>query len=139
MSSTDGPVMIVDDNGYDAVLAQREIEELNLRYPVQILCSGEDLIAYLLGEGLYADRESYPLPSVILLDLHMPQMDGFAVLDWLKANPRYATAPVVVLSGMTGIAQQVAKSFQHGAKFFLTKPIDLEDFKAVVSALQVRI
>jgi CheY-like chemotaxis protein len=136
---SEGPVMILDDNGYDAEIAQRAIEDLNPVYPVQIVCSGDDLIAYLRGDAIYSDRKTYPLPGVILLDLHMPQMDGFAVLSWLLENPRYSKAPVVVLSGTQSIASHVAKSLQHGAKFFLTKPVDIEDFKAVVSALNVRI
>jgi len=137
--SRQGPVVIVDDDPYDAVLAEGVIHELQLKFPVQILTSGEDLVSYLQGDDLYADRNQYPLPGLVLLDLKMPRMDGFAVLEWLKAHPEHAEIPVVVLSGFVDMVEQVTKAYGHGAHAFLTKPVQLRDIQSILSLLKISI
>lgn len=135
----EGPVVIVDDDTADALMAEGVIDELEPHFPVQILTSGEDLIAYLRGEGLYADREQYPVPGLVLLDLKMPGMDGFDVLEWLKDHSEFAIAPVVVLSGCTDMAGQVTRAYQLGAHSFLPKPVQLADIQSVLSVLKISI
>jgi CheY-like chemotaxis protein len=132
-------VLIVDDDPYDAVLAEGVVGELNPRFPTQLLTSGDDLVAYLQGDDLYHDRSRYPLPGLILLDLRMPRMDGFAVLEWFKANPQHADVPVVVLSGFVGMVEQVTKAYGQGAHAFLTKPVQLADMQSVLSLLKISI
>jgi len=137
--SREGPVVIVDDDPSDAMLAEGVVDELQPKFPVQILTSGEDLIAYLGGEGLYKDRANYPSPGLVLLDLKMPRMDGFAVLEWLKAHPKYSEIPIVVLSGMNGIAAQVTRAYQLGAHSFLPKPVQQQDIESILSVLKISI
>jgi CheY-like chemotaxis protein len=135
----EGPVVIVDDDPYDAVLSEGVIHELQPRFPVQILTSGEDVVAYLQGEDLYSDRNQYPLPGLVLLDLKMPKMDGFAVLEWLKAHPEHAEVPIVVLSGFVDMVEQVTRAYGHGAHAFLTKPVQLRDIQSILSLLKISI
>jgi CheY-like chemotaxis protein len=135
----EGPVLIVDDDPYDAVLAEGVIDELQPRLPVQILTSGDDLVAYLQGEDLYQDRTRYPLPSLILLDLKMPRMDGFAVLEWFKQHPEHSNVPIVVLSGFVGMVEQVTRAYGQGAHAFLTKPVQSADMRSVLSLLKISI
>jgi two-component system, response regulator len=137
--SREGPVVIVDDDPYDALLSEGVIDELRPRFPMQILTSGEDLVAYLQGEDLYQDRSRYPLPGLILLDLKMPKMDGFAVLEWLKSHPEHAEIPIVVLSGFVGMVEQVTKAYGQGAHAFLTKPVQLGDIQSILSLLKISI
>jgi CheY-like chemotaxis protein len=137
--SREGPVLIVDDDPYDAMLTEGVIDELRPRFPMQILTSGEDLVAYLQGEDLYQDRSRYPSPGLILLDLKMPRMDGFAVLEWLKSHPEHAEIPIVVLSGFVGMVEQVTKAYGQGAHAFLTKPVQLGDIHSILSLLKISI
>jgi CheY-like chemotaxis protein len=137
--SKEGPVVIVDDDPYDATLSEGVIDELNPKFPVQILTSGEDLVSYLQGTDLYADRSRYPMPGLVLLDLKMPKMDGFAVLDWLKNHPEYSELPVVVLSGFVGMVEQVTRAYGQGAHAFLTKPVQLRDIQSILTLLKISI
>jgi two-component system response regulator len=127
----------VDDDTADALLAEEVIDELQPRLPVQILTSGEDLIAYFQGEGLYQDRSRYPYPGLVLLDLKMPKMDGFAVLEWLKGHPEHTEVPIVVLSGFPGLVRQVMRACQQGAYSFLPKPVQLEDMQSILEILKI--
>jgi CheY-like chemotaxis protein len=138
-SAKEGPVVIVDDSTYDAMQVEGVIEELQPKFPAQILTSGEDLVAYLQGEGLYKDRSHYPYPGLVLLDLKMPKMDGFAVLEWLKGHPQHADVPIVVLSGFADMAEQVTRAYGQGAHSFLPKPIQLQDIKGILSLLKVSV
>jgi len=138
-SIREGPVIIVDDNASDALLAEGVIDELQPRFPVQILTSGEDLAVYLQGEGLYHDRSHYPYPGLVLLDLKMPKMDGFAVLQWLKDHPEHAAVPIVVLSGCVDMPRQVTRAYQLGAHSFLPKPVQQEDIQSIFSLLRISV
>jgi CheY-like chemotaxis protein len=96
-------------------------------------------VGYLQGEGLYQDRSRYPLPGLVLLDLKMPKMDGFQVLEWLKAHPEHAEIPIVVLSGFVDMVEQVTRAYNRGAHSFLTKPIQLRDIQSILSLLKISI
>lgn len=137
--SREGPVVIVDDDPYDAILSEGVVDELQPKFDVQILTSGEDLVAYLQGEGLYQDRSHYPMPGLVLLDLNMPKMDGFAVLEWLKNHPEFADTPIVVLSGHADMVREVTRAYGQGAHSFLPKPVQLHDLQSIVSMLKLSI
>lgn len=134
-----GPVVIVDDDPYDALLSEGVVDELQPKFEVQILTSGEDLVAYLKGDGLYRDRAHYPLPGLVLLDLNMPGMDGFAVLEWLRAHPEFSDTPIVVLSGHAELVRQVTRAYGHGAHSFLPKPVQLRDLQSIISLLKISV
>jgi CheY-like chemotaxis protein len=133
------PVVIVDDEACHAMLAEGVFDELRPGFPVHILTSGQDLVAYLEGEDLYRNRSQYPYPSLVLLDLKMPKMDGFEVLRWLKTHPKHSEIPVVVLSGVAGMAEQVTRAYRMGAHSFLPKPVQHRDVKSVLSLLKISV
>ncbi len=137
--ASDGPVLIVDDDPYDAITAEGVVGDLGPVFPVQILTSGEDLIAYLQGENIYHDRAQFPYPGLILLDLKMPSMDGFEVLQWLKDHPEHSKVPVVVLSGLAGMAGLVTKAYQLGAHSFLPKPVQAQDIQSILSIMKMSV
>jgi CheY-like chemotaxis protein len=138
-TTREGPVVIVDDDPYDSLLAEGVIDGLDPAFPVQILASGEDLLAYLQGENLYHDRAHYPYPGLILLDLMMPGMNGFEVLKWIKEHPSHSKIPIVVLSGTIDMPGQVTKAYQMGADSFLPKPVQAKDIQSILSVLKVSI
>ncbi len=81
------PVLLVEDEPDQALLVQDILEGDKTFTLVQVIRSGEEAIAYLSGEGKFADRAAYPFPFVMLLDLRMPGIGGFGVLHWLKTRP----------------------------------------------------
>ena len=80
-----------------------------------------------VGEGTYANRGGYPLPSLILLDLKLPGMDGFDVLRWIRQEPNFGSLPVIVLTSSEQI-RDVNRAYQLGANSFLVKPTDFQNF-----------
>src|SRR5207244_2563876 len=103
--------------------------------PLHLVHDGDETIAYLKGEGQYANREEFPLPALLLLDLKMPRRSGFEVLKWLRQQPGFSSLRVIVLTGSDAV-QDVNLAYQLGANSFLVKPIDFEHFVSVIHALQ---
>jgi CheY-like chemotaxis protein len=97
--------------------------------------NGEQAIAYLKGEGKYASREEYPLPSLLLLDLKMPRKNGFDVLEWIRQQPGLGSLRVVVLTSSDEI-RDVNRAYQLGANSFLVKPLDFSEFVRMTEALK---
>jgi CheY-like chemotaxis protein len=88
---------------------------------------------YLEGKGEFADRDKYPLPSILLLDLRMPDIDGFDVLEWIKGQPHLSNILIVVLSAYDGI-REVTHAYSLGAKSFLVKPLNRLDVQNLLKA-----
>ena len=97
-----------------------------LANPLQIVRNGEEAVSYLDGKGVYADRLVYPLPNLLLLDLKMPRLNGFQVLEWLKTKPDLGALPVAV---------DVTRAFKLGADSYLIKPPNAEALLAPVQRL----
>jgi CheY-like chemotaxis protein len=121
------PILIAEDDNNDFLLIQRAFEKAQIKQPVRFVKDGAEAIAYLKGEGEFSDRKQNPLPAVLLLDLKMPRMDGFEVLNWLRSQPGLKTLPVIVLTTSQDM-KDLNKAYQLGANSFLVKPLDFEHF-----------
>jgi CheY-like chemotaxis protein len=131
-----GAILIADDNRDDIALVSRDLRRMGLPNVIHAVQDGEQVVAYLKGLGAFSDREKFPHPVLLVLDLRMEPMDGFAVLKWLKENPRYKTFPVLVLTGRAE-RNLISEAYQLGATTFLTKPAALNDLKETIHALNV--
>jgi CheY-like chemotaxis protein len=131
-------ILIVDDNADDAALIKRAVVSLRPKSPVNIVLGGNELKAWLNGQGRYADREGFPYPALILLDLRMPEINGFEVMEWLRNQPRHAAIPVIMIS-LFDDQKNINKSYQLGARTFLRKPITPESFRDAIRALKLPI
>jgi CheY-like chemotaxis protein len=122
-------ILLVDDWEDDIFLIRRALEKGNVPNPIHVVTRGEEAIAYLKGEDKYANRDEYPLPGLILLDLKMPGMDGFEVLKWIRRQPGLSSIRVIVLTSSNRI-RDVNEAYHIGANSFLVKPTDFEQFAA---------
>lgn len=126
--------LLVEDNDNDALLLRRAFVKARVLNPLHVARSGEEAIAYLSGTGKYATRSEYPLPSLVLLDLKMPGLDGFDVLRWIRQEPELRALRVVVLTSSDEL-RDINLAYQLGANSFLVKPADFERFVEISQAL----
>lgn len=131
-------ILIVDDDGDDAALLKRTVASLRPKASVQIVTGGRELKEYLDAENRFADRESFPYPALILLDLRMPEINGFELMEWLRNEPRHAGVPVIVISSFDR-QKEIRKSYQLGARTFLNKPVKPETIREAIRALKLPI
>ncbi|HEY3914808.1 MAG TPA: response regulator [Verrucomicrobiae bacterium] len=129
-----GAILIAEDNPDDVKLVHRAILQLQLENPVRVVGDGKLTLAYLRGEGEYQDREKYPFPALLLLDLRMPGIDGFEVLRQLHEDSQFATLPILVIT-VNQDRRQLGEAYQLGAKSFLTKPINHKDLENAIMGL----
>jgi len=127
-------ILIAEDSEDDIALIRLAFKKSNLLNPVQWVRDGEEAIAYLKGEGIFANRVEYPLPALLLLDLKMPKKNGFDVLQWARQQPGLNALRIVVLTTSQEI-RDVNNAYQLGANSFLVKPTDLNDFVTMTRAL----
>src|SRR5438132_9641097 len=127
-------ILLGDDSDDEVMLSRRAFRDAKLLNPLQVVRDGDEAIAYLKGEGRYANRAEYPLPALLLLDLKMPRKNGFEVLEWIRQQPTLSGLRVVVLTGSTEI-RDVNRAYQLGANSFLVKPVEFDQFVSVIRAV----
>lgn len=125
-------ILLLEDNPGDIDLTREALEESGMNYHLNVVRDGEEAIAFLQREGKYADA---PRADIILLDLNLPKMDGREVLAKIKTDPGLRRIPVVVLS-TSAAEQDILKSYDLHANCYITKPVDFEQFIAVVKAVE---
>ena len=124
-------VLIAEDSEDDALLLQHAFRSIGLQNPVQIVTDGEQVIHYLQGSGKFANRKKFPFPSVLFLDIKMPKLDGFAVLDWIRDHPDCHIVPTMVFSTSPHPAD-IRRAYQCGANAYLVKPASLPELEALL-------
>jgi CheY-like chemotaxis protein len=125
-------VLHIDDDPNDTELFQAAARRAQVRFSVQNVTDGEQAMAYLKGRGLYANRQLYPSPALVLLDLKMPRATGFDVLKWIRHHPEVGNIPVVVFSG-SELRDDIQQAYAVGADSYLVKPIG---FNALVELVK---
>ena len=128
-------ILIADDSADDLFLLTRSLKQNDVVNPVQEVRSGHEAIAYLNGDGLFADRAKYPFPGILLLDLHMPNGDGFDVLTWIRDKLTTTGLLIIVLSRLDEI-KSINRAYALGAKSFLTKPGDAQELQQLIKAFK---
>jgi CheY-like chemotaxis protein len=127
------PILLVEDNVYDQELARVALARADLLNETAFVSDGAEALDYLFRHGEYASR---PLtnPSLVILDLKMPKVDGIEVLRAIRANPDTAQIPVVMLTGSKE-EQDVAESYGLGVNAFVVKPIKFKDLIQAVAEI----
>ena len=120
-------ILLAEDREDDILLIRKAFKKAFINNPLFVVRDGEEAIAYLKGEGKYFNRDEFPLPDLLLLDIKMPGVDGFGVLKWIRQQPSLSSLRVVVLTSSEDI-QDVNIAYRLGANSFMVKPLDFENF-----------
>lgn len=118
-------VLVIEDNPDHALLVRIAAERVDPTLDVRVAADGLEALAYLGGDGQYDDRRAHPFPRLVILDLIMPRMDGFGVLEWVRSRPELRALPVVILTSSVSPKDE-ARALRLGARAFYTKPADLD-------------
>ncbi len=127
-------ILIVEDNADDAELTMRALRKNGVSGEIVLARDGVEALDYLFGQGDYAGRDPQRMPAVILLDLNMPRLDGFGVLEGLRADERTRLLPVVILSSSRE-HRDLVQSYGLGANSYIVKPVDFGQFLETVGHL----
>jgi CheY-like chemotaxis protein len=127
-------IMVVEDDPNDQFLIERAFRRIGVTDPIQVVSNGAEAIAYMKGEGKYADRKTFAYPTFVITDLKMPQCDGFAVLEFLKSNPEWKVIPTIVLSGSSDL-DDIKKSYMLGASSYHIKPQNHDELQKQLSVI----
>jgi len=111
----------VEDDPNDILLLERAFRRANLTTRLHIAKNGEEAIAYFQGDSPYSDREKYPMPELVLLDLNLPRKSGFEVLTWVREHAELKNMPIIVLTGSRRM-MDVDEAYALGASSYLAKP-----------------
>lgn len=130
------PILLVEDDENDVLLLRRAFAKAKVRNPVRVVRDGEEAVAYLSGDGEYADRRRYPEPVLVLLDLKLPRLSGHEVLEWIRSDDRFRRLPVVVLTSSRE-PQDVSRAYDLGANSYLVKPGGFDSLLEMVRTLGV--
>ncbi|MFY7807043.1 MAG: response regulator [Limnoraphis robusta] len=126
--------MLVEDDANDILFVQRAFRQANLTNALHIVKDGDQAIDYLIGNNEYANRDLYPIPVLILLDLKLPRLSGLEVLEWIKKHPSLRRIPVVVLTSSKENID-VNRAYDIGANSYLVKPVKFETLTQMIEII----
>jgi len=127
-------ILLVEDNPNDELLTRRAFAQSKMSEQLVVAHDGAEAIDFLLGTGVHAGRDARQTPSLILMDLKLPKLDGLEVLKRLRANEVTRDLPVIVLS-TSDEEENVRESFQLGVNGYLRKPVDFKEFVRAIREL----
>ena len=128
-------ILLVEDNRMDVELTLDAFREARLLNTVHVSPTGQDALDYLFGRDRYADRDAHPMPSLVLLDLKLPGIDGFDVLREVKSTPILKRLPVIVLTSSREEGDR-ALTYDIGANSYIVKPVSFAGFLDVVRQIE---
>ena len=122
MTANHPPILLAEDDSTHVLLVRRFLSKGGLVNPVHVLDDGDEAIAYLRGQGRYADRDQHPLPAAVITDLYLRRGNGLDILRAIREDDDLKGIPVVVMSGSTE-DKNIVEVHRLGAAAYLMKPI----------------
>jgi CheY-like chemotaxis protein len=116
-------ILLVEDEPNDAFFFEHCLKQAGIENGLRVARDGTEALEYLQGAGPFADRNSYPFPSLVVLDLKLPRATGFEVLEQIRREPELRRLIVVVLTSSSS-DKDIARSYELGANAYLVKPSD---------------
>jgi CheY-like chemotaxis protein len=114
-------LLVAEDSQADVFLLERALRQTGVAINARFVSDGQEAVDYLEGLGEFSDRQTYPMPAVIMLDLKMPRFNGFDVLSWLKAQPEHRRTPVIIFSSSDD-RRDIDRAYELGANCYVAKP-----------------
>jgi len=127
-------ILLADEDSDLGTLVQLGFQQAGIFNPVHVVNDGQEAIGYLNGEGVYADRQEYPLPWVVLLDARLRLVTGFEVLEWIRQQPALSGIRIVMFSSL-GTETEARLAQELGADCFLVKPFEFQELVDTVKRL----
>lgn len=127
-------ILQVEDDPNDVFLLNHAMKKVGVTNPIQVASDGQQAIEYLGGVGKFADRDRFPLPCLVLLDLKLPYLMGLDVLRWIRSQP--GAALTVVILTASAEEEDIAAAYRLGANAFLTKPSQASKLEDMVRAIK---
>ncbi|HEY3322397.1 MAG TPA: response regulator [Planctomycetota bacterium] len=124
-------ILLVEDNEDDELLTVLAFKENNILNEVHVAKDGAEALDYLFGTGKYTGREHAELPTLILLDLKLPKIDGLDVLKRLRADERTKLIPVVILT-TSAEEQDLLSGYSLGCNSYIRKPVEMAKFTEAI-------
>lgn len=128
-------VLQVDDDENDIYFMRFAMERVPLTTCLRVVRSGEEALDYFRGIGKYADRNAWPIPGLVFLDLRMPRMNGLEVLKWIRAQPEYHAIIVIMLTA-SAHPDDIGRASRLGANAFVQKPSGMEEFVRLLESVK---
>src|SRR5688500_14025205 len=125
MSAKTRTILMVEDNDNDIFLIQRAFQKVDLGHALHVERDGDAALAYLAGQGDYADRTRYPVPSLVLLDLKLPRKSGLEILANIRQQPPLKRMPVIMLTSSRQAAD-INRAYDLGVNSYLVKPVEFD-------------
>ena len=127
-------ILLVEDNPDDEVLTLRALKKNKILNEVVVARDGAEALDYLFATGKYAARVADETPQIILLDIKLPKLDGFEVLERIRADERTRLLPVVLLTS-SAEEQDLINGYAFGANSYIRKPVDFTQFTEAIRLL----
>lgn len=127
-------ILMADDDADDRLMTREAFEASHLKNDLKFVENGVELLDYLYRREKYADPESSPRPSIILLDLNMPKKDGREALEEIKRDPNLRNIRIIVLT-TSKAEEDIYRTYNLGAASYITKPVTFESLVDVVKTL----
>ena len=128
-------ILLIEDNADDVDLLKRAMRKAGMSCPVNVAGDGDAALDYLAGTGRYADRQAYPMPSLVLLDLKLPRRSGFEILEHVRAEAALKKTIVVVLTSSRE-PEDIGKAYERGANSYLVKPIKPSEMDRLINRVK---
>ncbi len=119
-------ILLADDEDNDALLIQRAFKKAGIDALIYRVKDGEEALAYLKGDAGYRDRQKFPFPDMLLLDLKMPRKSGFEVLKWVREHEQFKRLVAIVLTSSKQ-SFDINQAYDLGANSYLVKPLNFEE------------
>ena len=127
-------ILLIEDNAAHAELVKRSFKNRLIANAITHVDDGEKALDYLNNKGEYSDKQRYPKPNLILLDLRLPKIDGLQVLEHIKSQDSTKCIPVIILT-TSAMDIDIAKAYKSHANSYLVKPIDFDKFNEMMDEL----